>query len=45
MENHKLQIVRKNMNLTPNEIKKELRKEYPNISNDEVIKLINEIKK
>ncbi len=45
MENHKLQIVRKNMNLTPNEIKKELRKEYPNISNDEVIKLIIEATK
>ena len=28
MENSKLQIVRNNMNLTPNEIKKKLRKTY-----------------
>ena len=34
MENSKLQIVRNNMNLT-----------YPNISNDEVIKLIIEVDK
>lgn len=45
MENSKLQIVRNNMNLTPNEIKKKLRKTYPNISNDEVIKLIIEVDK
>ena len=43
MENSKLQIVRNNMKLTPNEIKKKLRKTYPNISNDEVIKLIIEV--
>ena len=45
MENSKLQIVRNNMNLTPNEIKKKLRKTYPNISTDEVIKLIREVDK
>ena len=45
MENSKLQIVRNNMNLTPNEIKKKLRKTYPSISNDEVIKLIIEVNK
>lgn len=45
MENSKLQIVRNNMNLTPNEIKKKLRKTYLNISNDEVIKLIIEVDK
>lgn len=45
MENSKLQIVRNNMNLTPNEIKKKLRKTYSSISNDEVIKLIIEVNK
>lgn len=45
MKNSKLQIVKNNMNLTPNEIKKKLRKTYPNISNDEVIKLIIEVDK
>ena len=45
MENNKLQIVEENMNLTPSEIKKELRKIYPKISNEEVIKLIIEVSK
>ena len=45
MGNRKLQIVEENMNLTPNEIKKKLRKTYPSISNDEVIKLIIEVNK
>ena len=45
MGNRKLQIVEKNMNLAPNEIKKELKKIYPNISNEEVIKLIIEVSK
>ena len=45
MENSKLQIVRNNMNLTPNEIKKKLIKTYPHISNEEVIKLIIEVDK
>ena len=45
MGNRKLQIVEENMNLAPNEIKKELKKIYPNISNEEVIKLIIEVSK
>ena len=45
MENNKLQIVEENMNLTPSEIKKELRKIYPKISNEEVIKLIIAVSK
>lgn len=45
MGNRKLQIVEENMNLTPNEIKKELKKVYPNISNEDVIKLIIEVSK
>ena len=43
MGNRKLQIVEENMNLAPNEIKKELKKIYPNISNEDVIKLIIEV--
>ena len=45
MGNRKLQIVEENMNLAPNEIKKELKKIYPNISNEDVIKLIIEVSK
>lgn len=45
MGNRKLQIVEENMNLAPNEIKKELKKIYPNINNEEVIKLIIEVSK
>ena len=45
MGHRKLQLVEKNMNLAPNEIKKELKKIYPRISNEEVIKLIIEVSK
>lgn len=45
MGNRKLQIVEENMNLAPNEIKKKLKKIYPNISNEDVIKLIIEVSK
>ena len=45
MNNLKLQIVKENLNLSSNEIKKKLRKVYPDIKNDEVIKLIIEVSK
>ena len=45
MKSDKLQIVRENLNLSSNEIKKELRKVYPDIKNDEVIELIIEVSK
>ena len=45
MGNRKFKIVEENMDLTPNEIKKELKKVYPNISNEDVIKLIIEVSK
>lgn len=38
--NPKYKIVKENLNLPTHEIKKKLRKLYPNITNDEVIELI-----
>lgn len=45
MRKSKIQIVRENLNLSSNEIKKELRKEFPDIKNEEVMKLIIEANK
>lgn len=38
--NPKYKIVKENLNLPPHEIKKELRKLYPDITNEETINLI-----
>lgn len=39
----KYKIVKENLNLPPHEIKKKLREIYPEITNEEVIKLILDV--
>ena len=45
MKESKIKIVSENLNLSSNEIKKELSKVYPDIKNEEVVKLIIEASK